>query len=142
MSWEDHAINNWYVYSFFSHFCSVFYSQLVTAKLDICKENVKNVKVLLVSGSSAPSPIPPTTCVEVDTWMRAICSVGLRSVGSPGAVPNHKKINFKFLQTESLPFYSNSLIKTHMIIVKTDCGGQYIHQYLLTQYRPNQFFHL
>ena len=53
-----------------------------------CPEYEHNIEsVLLVSGSSASSRIQPTTIVLVATCTRAVCSVGLRSVGGPGACP-------------------------------------------------------
>ena len=45
--------------------------------------------ILLVSCSSASSPIQKTTLVGGSTRMGPICSVGLCSVGSPGAIPGH-----------------------------------------------------
>ena len=45
-------------------------------------------KILLVSGSSASSPVKKTTLDCVATCWRMVCSVGLRTVGSPGACPD------------------------------------------------------
>ena len=49
----------------------------------------KSLKDLLVSGSSASIQIQPTTTVLVVTSSRTVCSVCLRSVGSPGARSDH-----------------------------------------------------
>ena len=48
--------------------------------------------LLLVSGSSAPSPIERATPVAVVNCLRAICSVCLSTVGNPGACPDHGDI--------------------------------------------------
>ena len=47
-----------------------------------------NATILLVSGSSASLPVEKTTLDSVATCLRAVRSVGLRMIGSPGACPD------------------------------------------------------
>ena len=51
------------------------------------EHNIQNI--LPISGSSASSPIKSTTLVAGSTRTGPICSVGLCTVGSPGAISGH-----------------------------------------------------
>lgn len=65
---------------------------LATGMLYLCFIN--NIQdLLLVSGSSASSP--PTTSVAIANGSIVMCSVWLRPVGSPGAIPVHSRTKVK-----------------------------------------------
>ena len=51
------------------------------------EHNIQNI--LPISGSSASLPIKSTTLVAGSSRTGPICSVGLCTVGSPGAIPGH-----------------------------------------------------
>ena len=84
-----------------------------------------NTTILLVSGSAASSPIKKATLDSVATSSRAVHSVGLRMIGSPGACPDHSNkkmrqtavIGMKYYRsTITMLFTSNSTVWLHISI--------------------------
>ena len=96
--------------------------------------NVHNIQnFVLVSGSSASSP-PPTTSIAVVTCSSAICSVGLRSVGSSGAVPDHgskQQRQHSFPWNCDKPACSATFSKLSIVLPLSSCAfngcGSYAH---------------